>query len=155
MKSVPIRSYSDPHFPTESAAQNNSEYGHFLRSVIFKNNQYIRQNSIYISYDQHCVKSVHIRSFFGLHFPAFWLNTDVSLCIQTEYGCISLYLVPMWENADQKKNENWELWIKSLHFFFNREWKELVQLINVVTVVSWKFICIKLIYFFFTIILQI
>ena len=41
MKNVRIRSYSGPHFPafglnihiTENADQNNSQYGHFLRSV--------------------------------------------------------------------------------------------------------------------------
>ena len=35
MKSVGSRSYSGPHFPSFglSTDQNNSEYGHFLRSV--------------------------------------------------------------------------------------------------------------------------
>ena len=39
VKSVRIQSYSGPHFPAfgmrENANQNNSEYGHFLFSVIF------------------------------------------------------------------------------------------------------------------------
>ena len=37
----------------------------------------------------HCVKSVHIRSYSGLHFPAFGLNTErysVSLRIQSKCG---------------------------------------------------------------------
>ena len=39
----------------------------------------------------HCVKSVHIRSFFGLYYPAFGLNPEsysVSLRIQSEFGKI-------------------------------------------------------------------
>ena len=32
--------------------------------------------TIYFRQTLHCVKSVHIRSFFGLYFPAFGLNTD-------------------------------------------------------------------------------
>ena len=38
---------------------------------------------------EHCVKSIHIRSYSGLHFPAFGLNTErygVSLRIQSECG---------------------------------------------------------------------
>ena len=40
----------------------------------------------------HCVKSTRIRSFSGLHFPSFGLNTE----------SISPYSVRIWENTDQK-----------------------------------------------------
>ena len=42
-------------------------------------------------YLPHCVKSVHIRSYSGSHFPAFGLNTErygVSLRIQSE--CVKM-----------------------------------------------------------------
>ena len=43
----------------------------------------------FLNSNQNCVKSVRIRSYSGLHFPAFGLNTDrcgVSLHIQSECG---------------------------------------------------------------------
>ena len=51
-------------------------------------------------YSNDCVKSVHIRSYSGPHFPAFGLNTEryfVSLRIQ--------YSVRMRENAEQNNSE--------------------------------------------------
>ena len=39
----------------------------------------------------HCVKSAHIQSYQGLHFPAFGLNL--------------IYSVRMWENTDQNISE--------------------------------------------------
>ena len=42
---------------------------------------------------QHCVKSVHIRSFSGPYFPAFGLNTDKN-SIRTHFTqCISCYFL--------------------------------------------------------------
>ena len=41
--------------------------------------------------NEHCVKSVHIRSYSGPHFPAFGLNTErysVSIRTQSERGKI-------------------------------------------------------------------
>ena len=52
----------------------------------------------YFTNFNHCVKSVRIRSYSGLHFPAFGLNTErdgVSLRIQSECG----------KNADQNNSE--------------------------------------------------
>ena len=111
----------------ESVDQNNSEYGHFLRSghkhevtstklrimLEFHNILFTKQvwKKIYVACDacsntilkctpcfikihliriltyifdeiqeqsklNHCVKIVHIRSYSGLHFPAFGLNAD-------------------------------------------------------------------------------
>ena len=45
----------------------------------------------------HCVKSVHIRSYSGPHFPAFRLNTErysVSLRIQSECGKMRTRITP-------------------------------------------------------------
>ena len=44
MKSVPIGSYSGPYFPAFglNTDQNNSDYGYFLHSVLFKSSQFIR-----------------------------------------------------------------------------------------------------------------
>ena len=44
----------------------------------------------------HCVKSVRIRSFSGLYFPAFGVNTK---------KCIYPYLVRMRKNTNQKNSE--------------------------------------------------
>ena len=49
--------------------------------------------------DGHCVKTVRIRSYSGLHFPAFGLNTErygVSHRIQSEW---------IWKNADLNNSE--------------------------------------------------
>ena len=51
---------------------------------------------IYI-YIYHCVKSARIRSYSGLHFPAFGQNTErckVSLCIQSGCGKIRSRITP-------------------------------------------------------------
>ena len=67
------------------------------------------------SQDLHCVKNVCIRSFSGLYFLAFGLNTErysVFSRIWTEYGeklCISPYSVRMRENTDQKNLRIWTL----------------------------------------------
>ena len=59
----------------------------------------------------HCLKSVRIRSYFGLYFPVFGLNTErypVFSCIRTEYGeilRISPYSVRMRENTDQNNSK--------------------------------------------------
>ena len=48
-------------------------------------------------YEKHCVKSVHIRSYSGPHFPAFGLNTErcgVSLRIQSKCGKIRTTITP-------------------------------------------------------------
>ena len=48
-------------------------------------------------YLPHCVKSVHIRSYSGPHFPAFGLNTErygVSLRIQSECGKMRTRITP-------------------------------------------------------------
>ena len=53
-------------------------------------------------YREHCVKSVHVRSFF-------W---SVFTCIRTEYGDLlrkSLYSVRIQENTDHKKLHIWTL----------------------------------------------
>ena len=54
--------------------------------------------SIYIYiYIYHCVKSARIRSYSGLHFPAFGQNTGrckVSLCIQSGCGKIRSRITP-------------------------------------------------------------
>ena len=45
----------------------------------------------------HCVKSVRIRSYSGLHFPCIGLNTEryrVSLCIQSKCGKIWTRITP-------------------------------------------------------------
>ena len=45
----------------------------------------------------HCVKSVRIQIYSGLHFPAFWLNTkrySVSLSIQSECGKMRITITP-------------------------------------------------------------
>ena len=50
---------------------------------------------------KHCVKSVRIRSYSGLHFPAFGLNTEryeVSLCIQSECGKMRTRITPNTDN---------------------------------------------------------
>ena len=52
---------------------------------------FLNWNLHFLSSDLHSVKSVHIRSFSGLYFPAFGLNTGryfVSLRIQSECGKI-------------------------------------------------------------------
>ena len=49
------------------------------------------------SSQQHCVKSVHIRSYSGPHFHAFGLNTkrsSVSLCIQSKCRKIQIRITP-------------------------------------------------------------
>ena len=54
-------------------------------------------NSLIFHVEAHCVKSVHIRSYSGLYFPAFGLNTDrygVSLRIQSECGKIRTRITP-------------------------------------------------------------
>ena len=61
-------------------------------------------NSLIFRVEAHCVKSVHIRSYSGLYFPAFglntnryWLNTkrySVSLRIQSECGKIRTRINP-------------------------------------------------------------
>ena len=46
---------------------------------------------------KHCVKRVRIRSYYGLYFPAFGLNTDrygLSLRIQSECGKIRTRITP-------------------------------------------------------------
>ena len=48
-------------------------------------------------YLPHCVKSVHIRSYSGPHFPAFGLNTErygVFLRIQSECGKMRTRITP-------------------------------------------------------------
>ena len=48
----------------------------------------ISHSGQYVVIAKHCVKRVHIRSYFGRHFHAFRLNTErygVSLRIQSEY----------------------------------------------------------------------
>ena len=53
---------------------------------------------------EHCMKSVPIRSFSGLHFPALWLNTErysESLCIQSKCGKIRTRKTP---NTDSSRN---------------------------------------------------
>ena len=50
-----------------------------------------------ISLTPHCVKSVHIRSYYGPHFPAFGLNTErysVSLRIESKCGKIRTRITP-------------------------------------------------------------
>ena len=47
--------------------------------------------------DTHCVKSVLIRSYYGPHFPAFGLNTEIR--------SMSPYSVQMRENVDQNNSE--------------------------------------------------
>ena len=54
----------------------------------------------------HCVKSVRIRSYSGLHFPALRLNTG-----------ISPYSVRMWKNTDQY-NSNTSTFHAVLVFLF-------------------------------------
>ena len=57
----------------------------------FKKLQHMSDLQINIFGDDHCVKSVRIRSHSGLHFPVFRLNTEryeVSLRIQSECGKI-------------------------------------------------------------------
>ena len=58
----------------------------------------ISHSGQYVVIAKHCVKRVHIRSYFGRHFHAFRLNTErygVSLRIQSECG----------NNADQNNSE--------------------------------------------------
>ena len=52
---------------------------------------------LYLPYTgkDHCIKSVHIRSYSGPHFPAFGLKVL----------CIFPYSVQMWENTDQNNSE--------------------------------------------------
>ena len=48
-------------------------------------------------FGRHCVKSVSIRSYSGLHFPTFGLNTErygVSLRIQSECGKMRTRIIP-------------------------------------------------------------
>ena len=57
----------------------------------------------------YCLKSVHIRSYSGPHFPAFGLNTErygVSLRIQFECGEIQTRITP---NTDTFYAVNWKL----------------------------------------------
>ena len=47
--------------------------------------------------DMHCVKSIRIRSFFGLYFPTFELNTNkysAPLCIKSKRGKIRVRKIP-------------------------------------------------------------
>ena len=50
-----------------------------------------------LTWNLHCVKSVHIQSYSGSHFPTFGLNTkrySVSLRIQLECGKIQTRITP-------------------------------------------------------------
>ena len=76
-----------------------TKHGYVLkgfRSIQFKSRQ-VLQNMIYRSTQPHCVKSVRIRSYSGLYFPAFGLNTkrhSVSLRIQSECGKTRTRITP-------------------------------------------------------------
>ena len=60
------------------------------------------------SNDPHCVKSVRIRNYFSLHFPAFGLNTErYSVSLR-----ISPYSVRMRENVDQN-NAKYQQFLRS------------------------------------------
>ena len=48
----------------------------------------------------HCLKSIHIRSYPGPHFPAFGLNTK-----RHGVRSISPYSVRMWKNVDQNNSD--------------------------------------------------
>ena len=68
---------------------------------IFLKQSWIKDKNIWISYinfsAQYCVKSVHIRSYSGPHFPAFGLNAEryfVSLRIQFECGKVRTRITP-------------------------------------------------------------
>ena len=64
----------------------------FVQSKIFLDNLHLAFE------DHHCVKSVRIQSYFGLHFPTFRLNTEI-------YG-VSFPIQSKWEkNADQNNSE--------------------------------------------------
>ena len=54
-------------------------------------------------HNSHCVKSVRIRSYSGLHFAAFGQNTNrycVSLCIQSECGKMRIRITPNEDTFD-------------------------------------------------------
>ena len=67
------------------------QFGFILTFLII-----IPQQGILI-HSSHCVKSARIRSYSGLHFPAFGQNTErckVSLCIQSGCGKIRSRITP-------------------------------------------------------------
>ena len=58
---------------------------------------YFFKQTLVSTYDKHCVKSVRIRSYSGLYFPAFGLNREryrVSLRIQSECGKLRTRITP-------------------------------------------------------------
>ena len=65
----------------------------------------------------HCVKSVRIRSYFGLHFPAFGLNTErygVPLRIQSKCGKMRTRITP---NTDNFHAVIFSMWLKNIHLY--------------------------------------
>ena len=64
--------------------------------------------------EQHCVKSVRIRSYFGPRFPSFGLNTErcsISLYIQSEWGKMRTRITP---NTDTF----YAVWLTSIRYVF-------------------------------------
>ena len=63
-----------------------------MRVICFVRGVFLSSNLI-----PHCMKSVGIRSYSGLYFPAFGLNGErygVSLCIQSKCGKIRTRITP-------------------------------------------------------------
>ena len=65
---------------------------------------------VYSENNVHCVKSVHIRSYPGPHFPAFGLNTQrygVSLRIQSECQKIRTRITPNTDTFHAVVGKTW------------------------------------------------
>ena len=79
VKSVHIRSYSGPPFPAFglNTDQNNSEYGHFLRSVCWSSNQKYTECWLRASF----LKKVLKREFFGKVFQKPLLHLIVYILV--------------------------------------------------------------------------
>ena len=91
----------------------------FVRPTLFSN--FVTATRIEIHWKNHCVKSVHIRSYSGLYFPAFRLNSErysVSLRIQAEcrkYGPEQLRirtLFMQWIASEKLSFQTFTFWIR-------------------------------------------
>ena len=101
-------------------------------------NKFARFSHVEISLqDVHCVKSVRIGSYSGLHFPAFKLNMErysVSFCLQSECGKLRTRITPNMELITQLPTCT-ILWkqkeIRHLYYTKRFKWNQMLTKLDV------------------------
>ena len=86
---------------------------------------------LYRSANRHCVKSVRIRSYTGLHFPAFELNTErysVSLRSQSKCGKTKTRIIPYMDTFFAVRM--WDLVWQSKTHLEDSQWHFIGQVIK-------------------------